>query len=147
MKRALLLLALIAAPVAAQVVYKSTLPDGRVVYGDKPDPAAVKVEQSTPDTSLRGIGGSTPREAEVLQQMEKARTERENADDRVQAAYRKLQEAEAARAAGKEPLPDERIGIAGGGSRLNESYELRQRQLEAAVEKARRDLEAARSGK
>ena len=146
MKRALLLLAFIAAPAAAQVVYKSTLPNGRVVYGDKPDPAAVKVEESTPDTSLRGIGGSTPREAETLQQMEKARTERESADARVQAAYRKLQDAEAARAAGKEPLPGETIGIAGGGTRLNESYDARQRQLDEAVERARRDLEAARSG-
>jgi len=132
-------------PVSAQVVYKSTLPDGRVVYGDKPDPAAVKVEQSTPDTSLRGIGGSTPRETEVLQQMEKARVGREGADARVQAAYRKLQDAEAARAAGKEPLPSERIGTAGGGSRLNESYDARQRQLDEAVERARRDLEQARS--
>lgn len=79
--------------------------------------------------------------------MEKARTERESADARVQAAYRALQEAEAARDGGKEPLPSERIGIAGGGSRLNESYDARQRQLEAAVERARRDLEAARSGK
>ena len=146
MNRALLLLAFIAAPVAAQVVYKSTLPNGRVVYGDKPDPAAVKVEESTPDTSSRGIGGSTPREAEALQEMEKARAGRESADARVQAAYRKLQDAEAARANGKEPLPDERIGIAGGGSRLNESYDARQRQLEEAVERARRDLEQARSG-
>jgi hypothetical protein len=134
-------------PVSAQVVYKSTLPDGRVVYGDKPDPAAVKVEESIPDTSRRGLGGSTPREAEALQQMEKARAARESADARVQAAYRALQEAEAARDGGKEPLPSERIGTAGGGSRLNESYEARQRQLDAAVEKARRDLEAARSGK
>ena len=147
-RHALLLAALLAGqPVAAQVVYKSTLPDGRVVYGDKPDPAAVKVEQSTPDTSLRGIGGATPREADALQDMEKARVGRESADARVQAAYRTLQEAEAARAAGKEPLPDEHIGIAGGGSRLTESYEARQRQLDEAVEKARRDWEQLRSGR
>src|SRR6185503_7848557 len=100
--RRLMLAAFIAAllaltPVSAQVVYKSTLPDGRVVYGDKPDPAAVKVEESIPDTSRRGLGGSTPREAEALQQMEKARAARESADARVQAAYRALQEAEAAR--------------------------------------------------
>ena len=152
MKRAFLLLGFVGGlaalpPLAAQVVYKSTLPDGRVVYGDKPDPAAVKVEESIPDTSRRGIGGSTPREAEVLQEMEKARVGREGADARVQAAYKALQEAEAARAAGKEPLPGERIGTAGGGSRLNEAYDARQRQLDEAVEKARRDLEQARSGK
>jgi hypothetical protein len=152
MKHALLLAASIAGlmalpPLAAQVVYKSTLPDGRVVYGDKPDPTAVKVEQSVPDTSSRGLGGSTPREAETLQEMEKARAAREGADEQVQAAYRALQDAQAARAAGKEPLPGERIGTAGGGSRLNESYEQRQRELDEAVEKARRDLDQARAAK
>jgi Domain of unknown function (DUF4124) len=143
----LIMLALVLQPAAAQIVYKSTLPDGRVVYGDKPDPAAVKVETSTPDTSKRGIGGSTPREAGALREMENARTGREGADERVRAAQQSLQRAEDARAAGKEPLPGERIGTAGGGSRLNESYEARQRQLDAAVEKARRDLEEASAGK
>ena len=152
MQRSLLLLGFIAgllalAPVAAQVMYKSTLPDGRVVYGDKPDPAAAKVEQFIPDTPSQGLGGSTPREAEAVQEMGKARGERESADARVQAAHKALEAAQAARAAGIEPLPGERIGTAGGGSRLNESYDLRQRQLNEAVEKARRDLEQARSGK
>src|SRR5689334_9790700 len=146
MRNALLLaLALMLQPVAAQTVYKSTLPDGRVIYGDKPDPAAAKVEQSVPDTSNRGIGGTTPREAEALRDMGSARAARESSDERVRAAQKALQEAEAARAAGKEPLPGERIGTAGGGSRLNEAYDARQRSLDDAVERARRDLEQARS--
>jgi hypothetical protein len=140
----LLAAALALQPVTAQVVYKSTLPDGRVVYGDKPDPSAVQVEQSTPDTSRGGIGGPTPREAEALRESESARAGAAVAPDRVRAAQKALQDAEAARAAGKEPLPGERIGTAGGGSRLNESYDQRQRQLEEAVERARRDLEQAR---
>jgi hypothetical protein len=58
-----------------------------------------------------------------------------------------LKNAEAARAAGKEPLPGERVGTAGGASRLSEAYFDRQRKLEADVEKARRELDKARSGK
>jgi len=139
---------LVAMSAAAQTLYKSTLPDGRVVYGDKPDPAAVKVDPITPDTSKGGLGGvATPGESQTLRQMQGARESREGATTRIQAAQKALEDAEAARMAGKEPLSGERIGIAGGGSRLTDSYDARQRQLEQAVEKARRDLDAARSAR
>jgi len=147
MRRALFLAALFAGELAAQPVYKSTLPDGRVIYGDRPDPAAVKVEESTPDTSARGIGGATPREAQALKEMEDARRQREAEDARLQALQKAVLDAEEAQVAGKEPLPGERIGTAGGPSRLNDSYWTRQRSLGDAVEKARRDLEEARSGR
>jgi hypothetical protein len=141
-------LALLMTSAAAQTMYKSTLPDGRVVYGDKPDPSAVKVEPITPDTSKGGIGGATtPGESQTLRQMQGARETREGAEARVQNAQKALEAAEAARTAGVEPLPGERIGTAGGASRLTESYDARQRQLEQAVEKARRDLDAARSAR
>ena len=140
--------ALLAASAAAQTMYKSTLPDGRVVYGDKPDPKAVKVEPITPDTSKGGIGGvTTPGESQALRQMQGAREAREGAEARIQKAQKALADAEAARAAGVEPLPGERIGTSGGASRLTESYDARQRQLEQAVEKAQRDLDAARSAR
>lgn len=147
MRRALVLAALFAGGAAAQPVYKSTLPDGRVIYGDQPDPAAVKVEQSTPDTSDRGIGGTAPREAEALKELEKARLGREGEDAKIQVLQKTLLDAEAAQAAGKEPLPGERIGTAGGTSRLNDSYWERQRSLDEAVEKARRELQDARSAR
>jgi len=146
MRRALLLAALFAGELAAQPVYKSTLPDGRVIYGDRPDPAAAKVEESTPDTSNRGIGGVTPREAQALEELESARAGREGESAKLRALQKAVTDAEAAQAAGKEPLPGERLGTSGGASRLNESYWERQRSLDDAVEKARRDLEAARSG-
>jgi hypothetical protein len=147
MKRAQLLAALLAGELAAQTVYKSTLPDGRVVYGDKPDPAAAKVEETTPDTSKHGIGGGAPREAQALKDLEKARLGREGEEAKLQTLQKTLLDAEAAQAAGKEPLPGERIGTAGGASRLDDSYWARQRALEQAVEKARRELEAARAAK
>jgi len=139
--------ALLLQPAAAQVLYKSTLPDGRIVYGDKPAPDAVKVEETRPDVSKGGIGGATPREQETLKQMEKARAQREAGQDKVRAAEQALRDAETARAAGKEPLASERIGIAGGGTRLSETYFDRQRKLEEAVEKARRELDQLRSGR
>ena len=134
-------------PAAAQVLYKSTMPDGRIVYGDKPMPDAVTVEESRPDISKRGIGGTTPREKEVLREMEKSRAQREAGQDKVQAAEQAVRNAEAARAAGKEPLEGERLGTAGGSSRLSETYYDRQRKLEDALEKAQRELEAARAGR
>jgi hypothetical protein len=152
MKRAfvpsrLLLAALLLLPAAhAQVLYKSTLANGRVVYGDKPDPSAVKVEPITPETSKGGIGGTTtPGEAQTLRQMQSSREARERADARIQKAQKALQDAETARAAGVEPLEGERIGTAGGASRLTESYDARRRQLDAAVNQARRELERARA--
>ena len=128
-------------PASAQMVYKSTMPDGRVEYGDKPVPGAVKVQQTRPDTSKKGIEGATAREKELQQGMAKERLQREQKAAKVQAAEQKLKEAEAARAAGKEPLPGERIGTAGGASRLTTPYFDRQRKLQEAVEKARRELD------
>jgi len=83
--------------------------------------------------------------------MEAARLRRESDDAKVQARLQALQkavvEAEAAQAHGKEPLPGEHLGTVGGGARLNDSYWARQRSLDEAVGKARRDLEAARSAR
>lgn len=114
----LLALAVFAQPAAAQSFYKSTLPDGNVIYGDRPAPGAVKVEEIRPDTARTGTGpaATTPtpaasRDAALLKEMRDARLKREAADARVQAAERALRAAEAARAAGVEPLEGERIGF------------------------------------
>lgn len=48
-----------------------------------------------------------------------------------------LDEAEARRERGVEPLPGERLGIAGGGSRLDEAYFERQKRLQQEVDEAR----------
>jgi hypothetical protein len=131
----------------AQVLYKSTLPDGRVVYGDKPDPTAVKSEPIKPDTAKIGVVPPTARETATLNELERARIKREGGDSRIKTAEEALQKAEAAQEAGKEPLPGERLGTAGGASRLTDDYWTRQKKLEEAVESARRNAEKARSGK
>jgi hypothetical protein len=139
--------ALLLQPAVAQTLYKSTLPDGRVVYGDKPAPDAVKVEETRPDIKKGGIGGTTPREVEALKELEKARLQREGGEDKVTAAEQALRNAEAARAAGKEPLESERLGTAGGASRITDAYYERQKKLDADVEQARRELDQLRSGR
>ena len=139
--------ALLLQPAVAQTLYKSTMPDGSVVYGDKPAPDAVKVDETRPDIKKGGIGGTTPREQEALKEFEKGRLQREGGQDKVTAAEQALRNAEAARAAGKEPLASERIGTAGGASRITDDYYARQKKLDDAVEEARRELDLARSGK
>ena len=139
--------ALLLQPAVAQTLYKSTLPDGSVVYGDKPAPGAAKVEETRPDISKGGIGGTTAREVEALKEMEKARLQREGGQDKVRSAEEVLKNAEAARAAGKEPLESERLGTAGGASRITDAYYERQKKLDADVEQARRELDQLRSGR
>jgi hypothetical protein len=67
----------------------------------------------------------------------------DRAYDEVLVARQRLQEAEKRREAGTEPLPGERLGIAGGGSRLGPAYFARQEQLEKDVEKERARLDDA----
>jgi hypothetical protein len=140
-----LLIAALCAPwAAAQVNYKSTMPDGKVIYGDKPVPGAAKVDQlKAPPT--QGITPPSGKERAMLRDMEKSRAASDAKEQKVRAAQDAVSRAEAALAAGKEPLASERIGTAGGASRLNEAYYDRQKQLEAAVVKARADLAAART--
>jgi Domain of unknown function (DUF4124) len=142
-----MLLAVLSLQAGAQTLYKSTLPDGRVVYGDKPDPAAVKSEPIKPDTAKIGVVPPSARETATLNELERARLKREAGESSTRTAQEALQKAEAAREAGKEPLPGERLGTASGASRLTDDYWKRQKKLEEAVESARRDAEQARSGK
>jgi len=142
-----ILAALLLQPAVAQTLYKSIMPDGSVVYGDKPAPDAATVEETRPDIKKGGIGGTTPREQDALKEFEKGRLQREGGQEKITAAEQALRNAEAARAAGKEPLASERIGTAGGASRITDDYYARQKKLDDAVEKARRELDEARSGK
>ena len=136
---------LAAAP--AQTLYKSTMPDGRVVYGDKPAPGAAKVEGRKTDIGKKGVAPPSARETAVLNQMTKERQAREAAQDRVRRAEIALHDAEVAQQMGREPQPNERLGTASGAQRLTDGYWARQKTLDANVEKARQNLEKVRSGK
>jgi hypothetical protein len=123
----------------AQTIYKSIMPDGRVIYGTQPAPGAKRVE-TMKQTETTGVKPIAPQDEKALQQLGVEREQREAHQGEIQQAEKALRDAEAAQAAGKEPLPGERIGTAGGASRLTDEYWERQKALEAAVADARRRL-------
>ena len=129
---------------SAQTLYKSIMPDGRVVYGDRAEPGAVKVETSKPDTSKTGVQINAPGAKEVVKDAAKARERTEVSSNRLRQAEERVREAEAALANGKEPLPGERTGTAGGASRLNDSYWARQKKLREDLVSARDNLNRLR---
>ena len=138
-------LALISGAALAQFLYKSTMPDGRVIYGDAPAPGAAKVEKTKPDTSKQGVSGATPKETEALQRMQSERPGTGGSDRaaEIEAALRKM---EAGREKFREPQEGERIGTASGGGRFTDSYFERQKKYDDGMEMLRKELEKARSG-
>lgn len=138
-----------AAGVFAQTLYKSTMPDGKVIYGEKPAPGATKVETVSPPPPKTGTVIISPEEKKRAEEREKKRAaETAKAESGLEEARKQLRDAEAARDAGKEALPGERIGTAGGASRLTDAYWERQKKLEEAAEAARKRLdEAQRAGR
>lgn len=147
------LCALLSAAAGAQALYKSTMPDGRVIFSDAPAPGAAKVEtltSATPKTSPRvettkpdpsPSRSRKPADPAVVKQLREAKVQRERAEAKVRAAEKILHAAEAAQAKGKQPLPDERIVRADGKSQLSPAYWTRQHQLRQNIEDARAELE------
>jgi hypothetical protein len=136
---------------AQQPVIKSTMPDGKIVYGEKPAPGAAKVETIEVPPAKTGVSTALTQEekarAAALSKERALATAREaQQQDRLAEARKAVTDAEAALAKGKEPLPGERIGLAGGGSRLSEAYFARQKSLEDAVAAARKRLADAERG-
>lgn len=132
-------------------VYEWRDANGVVSYSQNPPPPGTRggtsrvievrsltpAQQAAVRARLAGIGAA-----------EQARSKRfrdqvEAADQKVNLALRQLAQAEQAMRNGREPLAGERVGIAGGGSRLRADYFDRQQQLEEAVQKARAQLEEA----
>jgi len=133
-----------AAPSWAQIIYKSTMPDGRVIYGAEPTPGAKRVETIKPKTDTTGVRPVGPADEKALQQRETQRGQQTTRETELQQAEQAVRDAEAAQAAGKEPLPGERQGTAGGASRLTDEYWERQKTLAAAVADARKRLDEIR---
>ncbi len=139
------LLAALAQPALAETLYKSTMPDGRVIYGDKPAPGAVKSEEQKIDTSAKGI--APPQAKGDAGATKKPAGKASAKEERIQAAEKALKDAEAALAAGKDPTAGDRQGTVSGAQRLTDEYWARQKRLEEAVTQARANLEKARAGK
>jgi hypothetical protein len=129
--------------VGADQVFKSTMPDGKILYGNEPVKGAKKVEKITPSTQDAGVRISTPQQ---IQELEQRQSQRQDESSRRQTEMDQLKnalkQAEEAREAGKEPHDGDFIGNARGGMRLNEDYLERQKTLEANVQEARKRLDA-----
>ena len=127
--------------VAAQTLYKSTMPAGTVVYSEKPVPGAAKIDTVEPPPAKSGISAATAQEkARAAEATAKASAAAQQSPALAE-ARNALQKAEAARNNGKEPLPGERLGTAGGASRLSDAYFERQKSLEGAGEAARKKVQ------
>ena len=134
----------------AQAVYKSIMPDGKVIYGEKPVPGAAKVDKVETPPPKSGITVVTPEEKARVEKLAKEREKASAASagkkDLLDDARKQLQKAESDRDSGQEPLPGERLGTGGGKSRLSDDYFARQKKLEQAVVDARKRLDELERG-
>jgi hypothetical protein len=125
-------------------VVRSVLPDGRVIYSDAPAQGA----KSTREVPIQAQQGNTTgvSEKDIKDANQRARAKQaaiEKARARELAALGNLEAAKKAKADGVEPLPGERLGNAGGHSRLSNAYWARQKRLEAAVTRAQKEYDDA----
>lgn len=130
-----------ALPAAGQTMQKYVTPDGKTVYSDRPIPGARLVDQIAPpppvDPNAAAAAQARAREnAERANASSAKRAESANSAQKQEDAGAALRRAKEQLEKGKEPLPGERIGTAGGGSRLTDAYWARQRANEQAVKNA-----------
>ena len=134
----LIAFALAAATAQAQGVFRSTMPDGRIIYGDKPAPGAKESKEVTLQPNI----AEPPKVVAPAPSPQQKDFDKADAD--VKKAQEDLDRARAARAAGEEPQEGERTGVAKrGDSRLNEAYDKRIKSLEDAVAAAQARLDDA----
>ncbi|MGH6611877.1 MAG: hypothetical protein ACRECQ_16665 [Burkholderiaceae bacterium] len=164
MLRSLIAACLVIAPlfVAAATIYKVQMPDGSVLFSDSV-PAGGKVLeereskntprvstvpsppptvkggaiQPVPRTGPAGIPpGSTVRPLDPNSKLKMPAPDVSTSERELAVARRKLE-------LGREPLPGERRGLAGGGSRLTPEYESRIASMEREVAAAEAKLKQA----
>lgn len=140
-----------ALPVAAQV-YKNVMPDGSVVYSDKPMKGAGKssaMDVPPPPTEEDKAKAAKrvqddQREKDALnQRLDERRKKLDAADARVKVARQSLASAETALLQGQTPLPGEMKGNVGPNARPSEAYLERIANLERSVETAKKELSDA----
>ena len=144
---------MIAGPAAAQTIYKVQMPDGSILFTDAPPQGGKILEErdvvkTTPRPArpastaaapqLPGTSGEPMKAAPAANRLtlDAAIGEINAAETAVAAAKRRLE-------LGREPLPGERLGLAGGGSRLTPEYHARIAGLEREVTEAEERLRRA----
>jgi hypothetical protein len=139
-----------AALAAETTVYVWTGPDGVTSYSQERPPAGQPFATREISTSTLTPAQRAAVQSQLARQGASAaadagrfRSRVQRADQKIDAAVRRLADAEQALRHGREPQPGERIGLAGGGSRLRADYFDRQKALEQAVVDARAGLDEA----
>ena len=140
----LLILALASPAALAQGMFRSVMPDGKIVYGDKPAPGATESKK----LNLAPLNIATPPAAPDTAQPSNPAdgSQPGNNSAEVAAAKQRLEAAQKALNDGREQRDGDRVGLAKGGggtSRLSESYLDRVKSLEGAVTAAQQQLDAA----
>jgi hypothetical protein len=143
-------------PPPATTVYRQVLPDGRVIYSDEPVKGSkidqtIKVDPPIKGNTWAAESGAKPvarpkEESTPVRKVATPPSQRkslEQAGADVVRAEMLLEDAKKRQQAGVEPVEGERTGNAGGGSRLNETYEVRQKWLAREVEQAEVKLKNA----
>ncbi|MEO7726881.1 MAG: DUF4124 domain-containing protein [Burkholderiales bacterium] len=140
-----LLLMFALAPAAhAQAMFRSVMPDGKIVYSDKPAPGAKESKQVNlkPLNIVAPVAG-TPAPGDVPPLP--GNSNANNAE--IASARQNLEAAQKALDAGREQRDGDRVGIArpggAGGSRPSDEYLQRVKSLEDAVTTAQTQLDAA----
>jgi hypothetical protein len=126
------------APAGGETVYKYRMPDGRVIYSDKPVPGGrLEGELPPPPQPEPSVAPEpSPHPSDVDKRIAMRRDALERARRELDAANAALAEAQRRLEAGREPLPEEFKG-ARVGTRLGEEYEQRQAANERAVAEAK----------
>ena len=148
--------ALLCAGAAAQdKIYQVRLPDGRILFTDRPPPGAKIIsEREVPAPSQEAPTGTGQGDAASPLQQRAADAEarlRERAAEvnrafaAVQAAEQGVEEAKRALEQGQAPLPGEMIGTARGRVQPSPAYRERIAGLEKAVAEAEQKLARARN--
>ena len=92
----------------AQPMFRSVMPDGKIVYGDKPAPGAKEAKQ----LNLPPLNVTTPNQAPAPPGAADAPPPSGSDNSAGAAARQNLDAAKKALEAGREPLPGERTGVA-----------------------------------
>jgi hypothetical protein len=145
-----LLLAVALPAQAAAEIYRWTDADGRVHYGDRRAAPAAQSEHRLDLADDAGPPSPPPgmEPTDTVRERVRARLDAlERAQSGIVEAGSALALAIERRQRGVEPLPGERLGMAGGASRLAPAYFERQAKLEKGVRRARAQLDAAHAAK
>jgi multidrug efflux pump subunit AcrA (membrane-fusion protein) len=134
------LMTAICAAAQAQTIFRSVMPDGRIVFGDKPAPGAKESKPMTVSPTNVSTPGPTSSSGPSARQQAL-----DNATNEMLAAQQNLDRARAALESGREPLPEERVGMKGGGMRTTEAYDQRIKALEQDVQAAQKQLSDAQT--